>query len=85
MSLTTGCKLYVDERLTTVGYSLEGTRCRAAPYIHNRRSLTIESYVTAAPIQVWAYDYDIEAWVLQRSRVANDVDHRYSSRANPSG
>jgi hypothetical protein len=84
MTLITGCKLYVDQNLTTVGYALEETRRRAAPYIHNRRALKIESCVASAPTQVWAYDYAIEAWVLQRSLVANDGDHRDRSCGNPS-
>lgn len=74
MPVTAGCKLYVDERLTAAGYSLEETRRRAAPYTHNRRALKIESFAGAAPTQVWAYDYDIEAWVLQKAPVAKEVD-----------
>ena len=83
MSLIMGCKLYVDEKLTTVGYSLEETRRRAAPYMHSRRALKIENHVASAPTEVWAYDYDIEAWVLQRSLVANDGDYDHSSCCNP--
>ena len=82
MPLITGCKLYVDEKLTAMGYSLEATRRRAVPYIHNQRALKIESFAAAAPTQVWAYDYDIEAWVLQRSLVANDVDRGHSLCCN---
>ncbi len=82
MSLIAGCKLYVDEKLAAAGYALEETRRRAAPYIHNRRALKIES-CAAAPSQEWAYDYDIEAWVLQRSLIANDGDHRDRSCGDP--
>ncbi len=83
MSLIAGCKLYVDENLTTVGYALEETRRRAAPYIHGRRALKIES-CAPAPAQEWTYDYDVEAWVLQRSFIADDGDHRDRSCDNPS-
>ena len=66
MPLITGCKLYVDETLTTVVYSLEEARRLAVPYIHKRQVLKLESCVASLPTQVWAYDYDIAAWVLQR-------------------
>ena len=83
MPLIKGCKLYVDEKLTTAGYSLDETRRRAAPYIHKRRALKIENSVVPAPTQVWAYNYIIEAWVLQRSLIANDGDDRERSCGNP--
>jgi hypothetical protein len=82
MPLITGCRLYVDEELTAVGYSLEETRRRAAPYTHKQRALKIESCAVALPTQVWAYDYDIKAWILQRSLVANGVDHGHSVCCN---
>ena len=69
-----GCKLYVDEKLTTVGSSLEGARRLAAPYIPMLRALKIKICEGSAPIQVWAYDYGIEAWVLQKAPVAKEVD-----------
>jgi hypothetical protein len=79
MPIFTGCKLYVDGELTTVGYSMEDSRRRAGPYMLKRRRLKIESYVASAPTQVWAYDYDIEAWVLHRSLAANDGDCGHGS------
>ena len=66
MPLITGCELYVDEKPTTVSYSLEGGRRLALPYIHNRQALKLESRVASLPTQVWVYDYDIAAWILQR-------------------
>ena len=66
MPLITGCNLYVDGKPTAVSSSLEGARRLAAPYIHNRQALKLESCVASLPTQVWAYDYDIAAWVLQR-------------------
>jgi hypothetical protein len=73
MPLITGCRLYVDETLTTVGYSLEEARRLAVPYIHNRQALKLESCVASLPTQVWAYDYDIAAWVLQRYMVKDNL------------
>jgi len=66
MPLITGCELYVDEKPTTVSYSLEGGRRLAVAYIHDRQALQLESCVASLPTQVWVYDYDIAAWVLQR-------------------
>ena len=66
MPLITGCKLYVDEKYTTVGYSLEGVRRLAVPYIDNRQAIKLEICVASLPTQVWAYDYDIKGWILQR-------------------
>jgi hypothetical protein len=66
MPLITGCELYVDEKPTAVSYSLAGGRRLAVPFIHNRQALKLESCVASLPTQVWAYDYDIAAWVLQR-------------------
>jgi len=73
MPLITGCKLYVDETLTTVVYSLEEARRLAVPYIHKRQVLKLESCVASLPTQVWAYDYDIAAWVLQRYMVKDNL------------
>ena len=66
MPLITGCNLYVDGKHTAVSSSLEGARRLAVSYIHKRQALIVESCVASLPTQVWAYDYDIAAWVLQR-------------------
>jgi hypothetical protein len=66
MPLIAGCKLYVDEKYTIVGHSLEGVRRLAVPYIDNRQAIKIEIHITSLPTQVWAYDYDIKSWILQR-------------------
>ena len=66
MPLITGCELYVDEKPTTVSYSLEGGRRLAVPYSTTGRRSKLEIRVASLPTQVWVYDYDIAAWVLQR-------------------
>ena len=66
MPLITGCKLYVDETVRTVGYSLEGVRRLAVPYMDNRRAIKIEIQIKSLPTQCWVYDYGIKAWILQR-------------------
>ena len=66
MPLITGCKLYVDKKSATVAYSLEHARRLALPYIHKRQAITIEICVASLPAQMWAYDYAIKSWVLQR-------------------
>jgi len=76
------CRLYVDEKLTTVGHSLEGARRLAAPYIPMLRVLKIEICEGSAPTQVWAYDYGIEAWVLQEAPVAKEADGGHGLRCN---
>ena len=73
MPLITGCNLYVDGKPTAVSSSLEGARRLAAPYIHNRQALKLESCVASLPTQVWVYDYDIAAWVLQRYMVKDNL------------
>lgn len=66
MPLITGCKLYVDEKSTTMAYSLEQARRLALPYINKRQAIKLEVSVTAHPIQVWIFDYETREWVLQR-------------------
>jgi len=66
MPLITGCKLYVDEKSTTVAYSLDQARRLALPYINNRQAIKLEICVTSRPTQVWAYDYSNGEWVLQK-------------------
>lgn len=66
MPLIAGCKLHVDEKATTVAYSLEQARRLAIPYINNRQAIKLEICVTSRPTQVWAYDYDTSEWVLQK-------------------
>jgi hypothetical protein len=75
--MITGCNLYVDGKHTAVSSLPEGARRLAVPYIHKRQALRVESCVASLPTQVWAYDYDIAAWVLQRypakDKLATDV------------
>jgi hypothetical protein len=66
MSLITGCKLYVDEKSTAAAFSLEQARHLAVPYLDKQRSIKIEIHITSRPTQVWAYDYAVKSWVLQR-------------------
>jgi hypothetical protein len=66
MPLITGCKLYVDEKSTTVAYSLDQARRLALPYINNRQAIKLEIGVTSRPTQLWAYDYDTGEWVLHK-------------------
>jgi hypothetical protein len=66
MPSITGCNLYVDGKPTTVAYSLEQARRLAVPYFDNRQTIKVEICVASLPTQVWAYEYDIKAWVLQR-------------------
>ncbi len=66
MPLITGCKLYVDEKSTTMAASLEQARRLAVPYINNRQAIKLEIGIASRPTQVWAYDYDTREWVLQR-------------------
>ena len=69
MPLITGCRLYVDRNSTAVAYSLEHARRLALPYIDKRQAREIEIGVASLPTQVWAYDYDIQSWVLQKSAI----------------
>jgi hypothetical protein len=66
MPLITGCKLYVDAKSMAAAYSLDQARQLALPYLDKRQSIKIEIQITARPTQVWAYDYAIKSWVLQR-------------------
>lgn len=73
MPLTTGCILYADGKPMAVSYSLEEARRFAVPYIHNRRALKLEDCAASLPTQVWAYDYAIQAWVLQRHMAKDNM------------
>lgn len=66
MPLIEGAKLYVDEQYAAVGHSLDGVRRLAVPYIDKRQAIKIEIHITSLPTQVWAYDYDIKGWILQK-------------------
>jgi hypothetical protein len=65
MPLIMGCKLYVDEKVTTAAYSLEQARRLAVPYINNRQAIKLEISIASRPTQLWAYDHDTREWVLQ--------------------
>lgn len=66
MPLITGCKLYVDEKSTTMACSLQQARRLALPYINKRQAIKLEISVTAHPTQVWIYDHETREWILQR-------------------
>jgi hypothetical protein len=58
--------LLADGKPTKEGFveSLEKAKTLAAPYIDQNLKLKIERYGgTPAPMLIWRYDYDIEAWV----------------------
>ena len=66
MPLITGCALYIDEKPAIPAYSLEHARRLAVSHIDDRQAVRIEIRIGPLPTQVWAYAYDIKAWVLQR-------------------
>ena len=66
MPFIEGAKLYVDERYAAAGHSLEGVRRLAVAYIDKRQATKIEIHITSLPTQVWAYEYDIKGWILQK-------------------
>jgi len=66
--LLMGFMLYVDDKLTAVGKSLEEAKRLAEPYLTDTRQLRIESAVAPAPTQIWNYHYDIRMWVERNRR-----------------
>jgi hypothetical protein len=63
--METGYLLLVDGKpLKGFIESLEQAQTLAKPYIVQNLKLKIERYGgTPAPMLIWRYDYDIEAWV----------------------
>ena len=66
MPLITGCTLHIGEKPEMPAYSLEHARRLAASHIGDLQPVKIEIRIGSLPSQVWAYAYDIKAWVLQR-------------------
>lgn len=64
--LVMGYMLYVDEKPTAVGKSLEEARRLAEQHMSNTPPLRIKSFVAPAPTQFWNYDYDIRMWVERK-------------------
>lgn len=79
MPLITGCKIFVDEKSMAAAYSLDQAHRLALPYLDKQQSIKIEIQIESRPNQVWAYDYAIKSWVLQRQPVGNDREHRGGS------
>lgn len=64
--LVMGYVLYVDEKPTAVGKSLEESKRLAEQYMIDMRPLRIKSAVAPAPTQIWNYDYKIRMWVERK-------------------
>lgn len=61
-----GYLVYIDEKPTSDFVdSIEDAKQFAAPFIVNKPSLRIESFVAPAPSQILIYDHQINEWVEQ--------------------